>query len=111
MYGADCSDCSTSFNDGSDTAELAAGLDGRVAVWLCTSLVCTSALAMYLRKSAHAAVALEVQEKPSPPPSAAPGLPAPPGTDGNGNQPSLLANALSLVSGIMVGSSQSPCSS
>src|SRR3954466_16103281 len=66
---------------------------------------------MYFRKSAQAGPALTAHEKPSPPPSAVPGVPLPPSIDGNGNQLSFEANCLSSVSGIIVGSSQSPCSS
>src|SRR4051794_934242 len=90
---------------------MAAGFAGRVAVFVCTSLLCTSVLATYLRKSAQAAPPLTLHEKPSPPPSAVPGVPLPPATVGNGNQPSFEAYSLSSVSGIIVGSSQSPCSS
>src|SRR5580700_9873870 len=67
---------------------------------------------MYLRNSAQvAAGATLVQEKPSPPPSTVVADPAPPGTDGNGNQPSCELRLLFEVSGAITPGSQSPCSS
>src|SRR6185503_21054963 len=57
---------------------------------------CTPVLTTYLRKSTHSGGAFHEHENPSPPPSAALGDPAPPGTDGNGNQPSLLPRPLPL---------------
>src|SRR4051812_17100292 len=111
MYGEALRYSCTVLSDGSWIAEIAFGFAGSVAVLVCTSLVCTSGLAMYFRKSAHAGPALTAQEKPSPPPSAVPGVPLPPSTVGKGNQLSFEANCLSSVSGIIVGSSQSPCSS
>lgn len=75
------------------------------------SCVCTGSLPRYCRKSAHAFDARVVQAKPSPPPSTAAGSPAPPGTDGNGNQPTLESSCLSSVSADIVPGSQSPCSS
>src|SRR4051812_5376341 len=82
MYGALLRYCCTVLSDGSWIAEMACGLDGRVAVLVVTSLVCTSVLARYLRKSGQAGPALTAQEKPSPPPSAVPGVPLPPATSG-----------------------------
>jgi hypothetical protein len=78
----------------------------------CTSISWTGVLSMYWRNSAPAdSAAPVVQEKPSPPDSTADGLPAPPGTCGNGNQPSSeMILALVVRAGTTL-VSQSPCSS
>ena len=62
------------------------------------NFVCCSSLSRKLRKSAHAGGACAEHEKPSPPPKVASGLPSPPSTVGNGNQPSLSPKRL-LVRG------------
>src|SRR5690349_11798290 len=92
-------------------ADAAAGFTGSEIAPEVTSFFCTSAPSMYFRKSAHAAVALVVQEKPSPPPSVVLGSPLPPLTAGKANQPSLELRFLSLVSAAIVLGSQSPWSS
>src|SRR4051795_7668070 len=51
---------------------------------------CTPTDTMYLRKSTHSGGALYEHEKPSPPPSAAPGTPFAPGMLGNANHPRFL---------------------
>ena len=67
---------------------------------------------MYWRNSAQAGSAAPVvQEKPSPPDSTAVGAPWPPGTCGNGNQPSSETMVLFEVRAGTTLVSQSPCSS
>src|SRR6266851_586676 len=93
------------------SAEAAAGLAGRPTLEA-TTWACTAGVSRYFRKSAQAGSAAPVvQEKPSPPPSAVVADPAPPGTEGNGNQPSCELRFLSVVRGVIVPGSQSPCSS
>src|ERR1700742_5006068 len=92
-------------------ADAAAGLAGSDAAPEDTSCFWTDGESMYFRKSAHAAVALLVQENPSPPPSATFSSPLPPGTVGKRTQPSLALSCLSEVSAAMTTGSQSPCSS
>ena len=67
---------------------------------------------MYWRNWAQGGSAAPVvHDQPSPPPSTEVGSPWPPGTDGNGNQPSLESMLLSVVSLRTSRGSQSPCSS
>src|SRR5215468_9895882 len=66
---------------------------------------------MYFRNSTHSGGAFLEQAKPSPPPIAALWVPAPPLTDGNGNQPRKAGCFLSGVRVPMVPGSHAPMSS
>src|SRR5450432_502596 len=95
-------------------AEVAPPLDGMLIAVAFTSSSSTGTLVKYYRNAAHASGALVEHEKPSPPPSAAPGSPLPPVIDGNGKKPispSTVACWAVGTSPMIVGISQSPCSS
>src|ERR1019366_3470511 len=111
MYGAVWFACATVFRGGRASADVAEGLAGRPTL-APTTFSCTGVLSTYFRKLAQAGSAAPVvHEKPSPPPSTTAGSPAPPVTAGNGNQPSCELRFLSVLSGVIVPGSQSPCSS
>src|SRR3954454_4561017 len=92
-------------------ADAAAGFTGSVVPPDDTSCFCTSGESMNCRNFAHASVASVVHEKPSPPPSAACGSPAPPSVVGNANHPSLESSCLSSVRSDITYGFHVPCSS
>src|SRR4051812_20781990 len=102
---------SSDFRFGSLTADWEPATTGR-PMFSAAQRFCTPGETMYFRKSTHSGGALYEQEKPSPPPRAAPDTPFAPGIAGKGNQPRLLPRPFLLgVRPFITPGSQWPCSS
>src|SRR3954469_10793709 len=101
---------STSTRFGSVTPDSEPLVTGRPAP-LAPNFFCTSTLTMYLSNSTHSGGAFLEQANPSPPPRAAVGSPADPGTPGKLNQPRKGGTFLSAVRPLITPGSQCPMSS